>query len=159
MTPLVRWDPFAEWRGLRRAMNRSFYGFPSVQALRLGSGELWHSADPTLTFPVDVSETEDSVIVKAALPGIKPDEVEVSVSDGVLTVKGETKAEEKSEGENYYRREIRYGAFARSIQLPAEVVDEKADAEFKDGVLTVTLPKVEEAHPKTIKVKASATAN
>jgi len=152
MTSIVRWDPLAEFAGLRRAMNRSLYGFPSVH--------VWRNADTALSFPVDVSETEGSVVVRAALPGIKPDEVEASVSDGVLTLKGETKQDEKSEGENYYRREIRYGAFSRSIPLPVEVVGDKAEAEFKDGVLTVTLPKAEEARPKTIKITSgTAKAN
>jgi HSP20 family protein len=148
MRTLVRWDPFSEFRGLRRAMDRGvfeFYG-PTV----------WRNAETTLAFPVDLSETDGHVVVKAALPGIQPEDVDISVSDGVLTIKGETKSEEKSESENYHRREIRHGAFSRSITLPANVNDAKAEAEFQDGVLTVTLPKAEEARPKQIKVKAVA---
>jgi len=148
MRTLVRWDPFSEFRSLRHAMDRGLFQFygPTV----------WRNGDTTLTFPVDLSETEGQVVVKAALPGIQPEDVDISVSDGVLTIKGETKSEEKSEGGNYHRREIRYGAFSRSIALPAEVNDVKAEAEFQDGVLTVTLPKAEEARPKQIKVKAVA---
>jgi HSP20 family protein len=148
MKTLVRWDPFSEFRGLRRAMDRGvfeFYG-PTV----------WRNAETSLTFPVDLSETDGQVVVKAALPGIQPEDVDISVIDGVLTIEGETKSEEKSEAENYHRREIRYGAFSRAITLPTEVDDARAEAEFRDGVLTVTLPKAEEARPKQIKVKAVA---
>jgi HSP20 family protein len=148
MRTLVRWDPFSEFLGLRRAIDRGvfeFYG-PTV----------WRNAETSLTFPVDLSETDGQVVVKAALPGIQPEDVDISVSDSVLTIKGEAKSEEKSEGENYHRREIRYGAFSRAITLPTEVDDARAEAEFRDGVLTVTLPKAEEARPKQIKVKAVA---
>jgi len=141
MTTLVRWDPFAEFTGLSRALNRSFgYG---------------HARQYDLTFPVDLSETESEVVVKAVLPGVKAEEIDVSVNDGILTVKGEKKSETEAEGESYYRREIRYGAFSRSIPLPTAVDHEKADAEFVDGVLTITLPKAEEAKPKSIKVTAA----
>ena len=148
MRTVVRWDPFSEFRGLRHAMDRGlvqFYG-PTI----------WRNGETTLTFPVDLSETDGQVVVKAALPGIQPENVDISVSDGVLTIKGETKSEEKSDTENYHRREIRYGAFSRAIALPSEVDDAKAEAEFRDGVLTVTLPKAEEVRPKQIKVKAVA---
>ena len=148
MNTLVRWDPFSEFRSLRHAMDRGLFQFygPTV----------WRNGETALTFPVDLSETDGHVVVKAALPGIQPEDVDISVSDGVLTIKGETKSEEKSDGENYHRREIRYGAFSRVIALPAEVDDAKAEAEFQDGVLTVTLPKAEEARPKQIKVKVVA---
>jgi len=148
MRTLVRWDPFSEFRSLRHAMDRGMFQFygPTV----------WRNAEATPTFPVDLSETDGHVVVKAALPGIQPEDVDISVSDGVLTIKGETKSEEKGETENYHRREIRYGAFSRAITLPSEVDDAKAEAEFRDGVLTVTLPKAEEARPKQIKVKAVA---
>ena len=92
-------------------------------------------------------------MVRAALPGVKPDEIDISVSDGVLTIKGEHKEERKEEKESYYHREIRYGAFSRSIQLPCRVDHERAEAEFENGVLTVSLPKAEEVRPKTIKVR------
>jgi HSP20 family protein len=119
-------------------------------------GRGWRGTEAELTFPIDLSETEDTVSVKAVLPGIKPEDVDISVSEGVLTVKGESRFEQKSERENYYRQEIRYGAFSRSIPLPSRVNHEQAEAEFKDGVLTVTLPKTEEVRPKQIKIKPSA---
>ena len=148
MRTLVRWDPFSEFRGLRRAMDRGLFESYGPTA--------WLNGERTFAFPVDLSETDGQVVVKAALPGIQPEGVDISVSDGVLTIKGETKSEEKSDAENYHRREIRYGAFSRAIALPSEVDDAKAEAEFQDGVLTVTLPKAEEVRPKQIKVKAVA---
>jgi HSP20 family protein len=99
---------------------------------------------PELGFPLDVYETEDSLMVKAALPGVKPEEVEISVTGDTLTIKGE----------NYHRRELRYGSFCRSVPLPTGVNHHKAEAVFEQSVLTVTLPKAEEAKPKTIKVNA-----
>ncbi len=143
MRTLVRWDPFADFSGLRRA----FGEFPGVRTYR--------RSDLALTFPVDLSETDTAVVVKASLPGVAAADVDISVEDDVLTVKGEKKTEDTSEGENYYQREIRYGAFARSVPLPSKVDHDKAEATFQDGVLTVTLPKVEEARPKTIKITAT----
>lgn len=107
-----------------------------------------------LTFPTDLFETDDHVVVKAVLPGINPDEVEISVTEGVLTIKGEAKYDQKTERDNYYRREIRYGTFSRSIPLPTRVNHEQAEADFHNGMLTVSLPKAEEVRPKMIKVKA-----
>ena len=107
-----------------------------------------------LTFPIDVSETESDIVVKAVLPGVKADDVDISVCEGVLTIKGESSSEEKTEKENYYRQEIRYGAFSRSIALPNRVDHERAEADFAAGILTVRLPKAEEVRPKSIKVRA-----
>jgi len=147
MRTLVRWDPFSEFRGLRRAMDRGLFESYGPTAL---------NGERTFAFPVDLSETDGQVVVKAALPGIQPEGVDISVSDGVLTIKGATYSKDTTTTENYHRREIRYGAFSRAIALPSEVDDAKAEAEFQDGVLTVTLPKAEEVRPKQIKVKAAA---
>ena len=147
-TSIIRWDPFAEFTGLSRSLDRTFWGF--------GHG---HVRQYDLTFPVNVSETEDQVTVKAVLPGVRPEDVEISVNDGILMIKGESKFEAKAEGENYYRQEIRYGSFSRSVPLPSRVNHEQADAEFKDGVLTVTLPKAEEVRPKQIKIRSGAETN
>jgi len=146
-TSILRWDPFAEFTGLNRALDRTLWGFTHG-----------HVRQYDMTFPVDLSETEDQVTVKAVLPGIRPEDVEISVNEGILMVKGQVKHEEKTEGENYYRQEIRYGAFSRAIPLPTSVNDEQAAAEFKDGILTVTLPKAEEVRPKQIKIKPSSEA-
>lgn len=148
MSQLVRWDPFAEFGSLRRAMDRLFEDYAPARLRGEGA---------ELTFPVDLSETENEVIVKAVLPGIKPEDVELTVNEGVLTVRGESRSETTEEKENFYRREIRYGSFARSLPLPARVKQEEAEAEFKDGILTIHLPKAEEARPKTIKIKGAST--
>ncbi|NIO71811.1 MAG: Hsp20 family protein, partial [Anaerolineae bacterium] len=103
---------------------------------------------------VDMYETDEEVVVKTAVPGVKSEDIDVSITGDVLTIKGETKAEEKVEKANYIRQERRYGAFSRSLTLPSTVVADKATAEFENGVLTLTLPKAEEVKPKTIKVKA-----
>jgi HSP20 family protein len=130
---------------LRRAMDRVFEDFMPTRSLR---------GDAELTFPIDLSETENEVVVKAVLPGVKPNDVDISVTENVLTIKGQAQSEQTEEKENYYRREIRYGAFARSIPLPTRVNHEQAGAEFHDGILTVRLPKAEEVRPKTIRIRA-----
>ena len=147
MASLIRWEPFGDMRGLRERMGRVFEDF-------FRSPHLLPWEGPELGFPLDVYETEDSLVVKAALPGVKPEEVEISVTGDILTIKGETKSEEEVKREDYHRRELRYGSFCRSVPLPTGVNHNKADAIFEQGVLTVTLPKAEEAKPKTIKVKA-----
>ena len=149
MTQVVRWDPFNEFGSLRRAMDRLFEDF--------SPGRDWRGSEqPELTFPIDVSDSEAEVTVKAVLPGIKPDDVEITVSEGVLTVRGETRQETTDEKANYYRREIRHGSFARSVQLPTRVDQEKAEADFNDGILTIHLPKAEDVRPKAIKVKSGS---
>ena len=147
MSGLVRWDPFDDMRGLSRRMDHLFEGFfrgPHVLT--------WEPAE--LGFALDVLETDDALTVKAALPGVRPDEVDISVTGDILTIKGETKSEEETKNGNYHRRELRYGSFARSIPLPTRVNHEKAEAIFENGILTVTMPKAEEVKPKNIKIAA-----
>jgi len=142
MRALVRWDPFREMSAMRRVMDRLFdeSSTPTIWRARVRP------------IPVDLYETDDSVVAKAALPGVNPEEVEVSVNDDLLTIKGETKHEEKEEREYFLRRELSYGAFGRTLPLPASVDAEKATAEYEGGVLTITLPKVEGSRTKTIKI-------
>src|SRR5213596_1179070 len=104
MRTLMRWEPFAEFASLGRALERGHWGVPNGHTRRFD-----------LTPAVDLSETDSEVVVKASLPGVKAEDVDISVNDGILTVKGEKKYDDKTEGENFYRREIRYGAFSRSI--------------------------------------------
>jgi len=126
--------------GLRQAMDKLFED-SFVHPLRiwpeLGAGVL----------PIDVYQTKDDVIVKATVPGIKPEEVDI-------TIKGEHKEEEDTKEKDYLCRECRYGAFRRSVTLPVEMNGDKADASLEDGILTVTIPKAEEIKPKQIKVRA-----
>jgi HSP20 family protein len=101
---------------------------------------------------VDVIDREDEVVVRAEVPGYKKEDIEISVSNSSLTIKGETKTEEKEEKGDYYRCEISRGAFTRTVELPAAVDDSKAKASMKDGVLELTLPKVEKSKRHTITI-------
>jgi HSP20 family protein len=101
---------------------------------------------------VDVIDRDDEVVVRAAIPGYKKEDIEISVSDSMLTIKGETKTEEKEEKGDYYRCEISQGSFSRMVELPASVDDAKAKATMKDGLLELTLPKVEKSKRHTISI-------
>jgi HSP20 family protein len=103
---------------------------------------------------VEISDTPEAVIVKAQVPGINKDQIQVMVTDGALTLKGESKEEEEKKEKTYYRREFRYGAFTRTVPLPVAVQAEKATAQLKDGVLAITIPKSEQAREKTIPIQA-----
>lgn len=145
MPSLVRWDPFREMMSLRDVMDRlvdDAYIRP-----RDGMGML---SGPS----IDMIENEDEVLVQATLPGVKPDEVNLTITGDVLTIRGEIKSERNEERNNYVLRERRFGSFSRSVALPTTVVADKAKAEFEDGVLTLSLPKAEEVKPKTISIKA-----
>jgi HSP20 family protein len=147
MADITRWDPFAEMASLRQQIDRMFDEVRPWRALgSVNGGEAY--------FPVDLFETADAVVVKASLPGVRPEDIDISVTGQVLTLRGEAKEEKEEKGENWYRRERRSGAFARQFTLPAEVDAGKAHAEFEHGVLRLTLPKAEAARPKTIRVEA-----
>jgi HSP20 family protein len=131
---------------LREAMDRLFDdAFTRPISLRDGG---WTSP------AVDMYQTDDEVVVRAALPGFKADEVQINVTGDVLTLRGETKHEEEKKDKAWHIREHRWGSFERSIALPTEVTADKAVADFENGILTITLPKAEEVKPKTISVKA-----
>lgn len=144
---LTRWDPFAELRDLQREMDRlfeSFFGRTRAEVAEAGWSPL-----------VDIYETKDNLVVKAELPGVKPEEVEVNIVGDTLTLKGERKQEKEVSEEGYYHRELAYGAFQRSLALPQMVDPGKVKATFKNGVLEIILPKKEEAKPKAIKVEVA----
>jgi HSP20 family protein len=101
---------------------------------------------------VDIAETDNEVVVTAELPGVKQDDVDITIADDVLTLKGEKKEEKEVKEKNYHRIERSYGSFQRSVSLPAGVQADKAKATYKDGVLHITVPKAEEAKPKQIKI-------
>ncbi len=144
---LMRWDPWEEFRSIRRAMDRLWDELT-------GRREPGTLVEEVYTFPVDVYETADALVVKAALPGLRPEDVDISVQGDQLTIRGEYRQEAEEEKGNYHRRELRYGAFARRIPLPVQVDADKAEATFEHGLLTVTLPKTPEVRPKSIRVKA-----
>ncbi|MCX6812688.1 MAG: Hsp20 family protein [Candidatus Berkelbacteria bacterium] len=135
------WRPFRESVSLRDAMDRLFED--SVITPKSGG----------VMPKIDIKETTDSVIVKAELPGISEDDVDVEILDNVMTISGEKKSEEEKLDEGYYYKESHSGSFARSFTLPADVKAEKADADMKDGVLTITVPKIEPKKAKKIAIK------
>ena len=148
MTNLTRWEPAREMMTLREAMDRLFDdAFTHPFSLSREGGSNWSSP------AIDMYQTDDEVVVRAALPGIKPDEVQINVTNDVLTIRGETKQQEEKNDKSWHIREHRWGAFERSVRLPTGVMSDKAKADFDNGVLTITLPKSEEVKPKTITVK------
>lgn len=151
MSSLIRWDPFGELMSLRQAMDRLF----EQSVVRPSSiiSSLWEGSGVAL----DVYQTDTDVVVKAALPGVKPEDVEITITGDTLTIKGETKTEEEVKRENYFRQERRHGTFSRTVTLPSNLQTDKAEATFEHGVLTLTVPKAEEVRPKTIKVQAKDT--
>ena len=132
------WDPFAEMEDL---MSR----LPSVQS----QGSLQKGFIPA----VDVYETQKTIVVEIPLAGIRPEDVDVSVEHGVLTVQGQSKKEHEVEEKNYYRKEMRSGSFFRQVALPVPVKEDKVNAEFHDGVLTITCPKTEPIKAKKIAIQ------
>jgi HSP20 family protein len=149
MANVVRWEPFRDLVTLRSAMDDLFEkSFVPFRGLADGGDGAY--------FPIDLCENADEVTVRAQLPGMRPDDVDISVDGNILTIKGQTQEETTSEDDTWHRREIRRGAFARSLSLPAEVDAERAQAGFDNGLLTLRLPKREEAKPKRIQIKAAS---
>ena len=145
MSNLIRWEPAREMMSLREAMDRLFDdAFTHPLSIR----DAWSVP------AIDMYQTDDEIVVKAALPGIKADEVSINVTGEVLTLKGEVKHDEEKKEKAWHIREQRYGSFERSVVLPTEVVADKAKADFENGILAITLPKAETRKPKIINIKA-----
>ena len=146
MSNLTRWEPVREMMTLREAMDRLFDdAFTRPINLRDGG---WSAP------AIDMYETDDEVVVRAALPGFKADEVQINVTGDVLTLRGEIRQQEEQKERSWHIREHRWGSFERSVSLPTQVTADRAVADFENGILTITLPKAEEVKPKTISVKA-----
>ncbi len=144
MAELAVWRPLQE---LRREIDRiwdEFFG-------RMRPPERWEGFEWAPA--VDVSETEEAVVVRADVPGLEPENIEVHLSGNTLTIRGEKKQEKEEKKENFYRVERVYGSFLRTIELPAEVEADKVEATYKNGVLKIVLPKKAEAKGKAIKIK------
>ncbi|MFN3134201.1 MAG: Hsp20/alpha crystallin family protein [Candidatus Kryptonium sp.] len=147
---LIRWNPIRDLtteifdlqKEINKMFDRFFRGFEDEE-IRVIS---WSPR-------VDISETNDEYIVRAEIPGVSKDDVKITIKDDILTISGEKKQEKESKGENFHRIERVYGSFSRSFVLPGSVKVDKVEAKFKDGVLTIKLPKVEEAKPKEIEIK------
>jgi HSP20 family protein len=146
---IVRWEPFRDLVSTHRDFDRLFR---EAFTPFFGEGDL---STRTWAPPVDIYETENDIVLKAELPGVDPKDVEVRVEDNTLYLKGERKFEKEVKDENYHRVERAYGSFARSFTLPNSIDSENVKADYKDGLLTLTMPKREEAKPKRIKIAVS----
>lgn len=153
MANLIRWDPFREMTTMRdlmdRAIDEAFFDTP----------RLWSRQMEGFPLALDVAEDQESYMVKASIPGVDPNDVEVTLTDNVLTIKGEVKEEKNIEEKNYHLRERRFGSFTRSVTLPLSVDADKVEATHENGVLTLRLPKTEAVKPKKISVKKMITGN
>ena len=151
MSDLIPWRKREEWglTQMRREMDRLFDRFFESWPLRgLAETGRWMPS-------VDVSETEKELIVRAELPGMDPKEIDISMSGNVLTIKGERKHEREEKKENFHMVERSSGSFSRSIQLPTEVKAEKIQATYKDGILSISMPKTKAEAVKKIEVKTA----
>ncbi|MGB2610289.1 MAG: Hsp20/alpha crystallin family protein [Isosphaeraceae bacterium] len=147
---IQHWEPLREMVSLRDAMN-SLLQESFVRPVGLmGNG--------AALLPLDIAETEDEFIVKASLPGVRPEDVHITAHGDTLTIRGEMKAEEEKKGEHYHLRELRQGHFQRTVTLSTPISADKAQAQFENGVLTLKLPKAEESKPKEIKIGGGAPA-
>jgi len=149
---IVRWEPVRDLVSLQDRMNMLFsQSFRGIN--RGGSEEDW--AQGAWSPAVDIYEKDGNIVLKAELPGIEAKDVDVTVENNILTLRGERQFDQEVQRENYQRVERSYGAFTRSFTLPTVVETEKIKAEFKDGVLRMTLPKKEEAKPKQISINVT----
>jgi HSP20 family protein len=139
-----RWDPFQDLLALQDEMNQVFGRARQGQA---GTGRVWAPA-------LDISERKDAYVVTVEVPGVSPDDLDITLEDGLLTIQGERQFTSESSEHQYHRVERRYGAFRRSITLPSQVQADAIEASFENGVLEVIVPKAEEAKPKKISVRA-----
>lgn len=144
MSQMIRWDPFREMLSMRSMMDRILEDWDRPSSPR----------DSLIAPSVDLLQTPEDVIVRATLPGVKADDIRISVTADTVTLQGEISQESDIEGAQYHLRERRYGGFTRTLPLPAPVVADKGDARFEDGILTLTLPKADEVKPRQISVKA-----
>jgi HSP20 family protein len=147
---IVRWEPFGDVWNLRRSMDRVFDDY-FTSPTRTGD----EGMRPAMAMPIDVFYTDDALVVKGNMPGVKPDDVDITVTGNALNIKAETKLEQDAKEENYIFRERRFSSYSRSMTLPDDVDPSKIEAAFDDGVLTLTVPKSEEKKPKQIKIKAT----
>ena len=143
--PPTCWEPMREMLTLREAMNQLFDD-SFTRPINMSGGSVLPA--------IDLYQDDEKVVVRAALPGLKAEDVQISVTGDMLTLRGEFKLVNDPKDVTYHLREQHYGAFERSLRLPAEVQTDKSKADFENGVLTISLPKAEAIRPKTISIKA-----
>jgi len=150
---IIKYDPFREMRSLQDEVNRLF-----ASSFSRGGNEsdLMRGA---WSPQVDIFENQNEIVLEAELAGMRPEDVEISIENNVLTIHGDRKFEKKDEGDNFHRVERSYGSFTRSFTLPPTVRSESANAEFENGVLRLTLAKREEAKPRRIEIKATGSGS
>jgi HSP20 family protein len=148
------WRPFMDLTRWERDMDRMMEDFFGRRVSPWRPGSWFRGDELAARAPaVDLFEEKDDIVVKAELPGMDKDSIEVNLTDSTLTIKGEKKKEEEVKEENYYRSERTYGSFVRNVELPKAVHTDKVKATFKNGILEIRIPKTEEAKAKEIKVK------
>ncbi len=143
---LIRWDPFGDMAQLREQVNRLFEQSLAHSGREPGFAQTW---SPT----VDIVETDAAITLHAELPGMKPEEIDIQITGDTLTLKGERKVQKEEKGRQYVRIERSYGAFQRSFTLGLPIDQGAVKANYRDGVLEITLPKREEVKPKQVKVQ------
>lgn len=147
---LVKWDPFRELEDVTNRLNRIF----GQSLVRSESGQNMLAVSDWAP-SVDISETDSAYLIKGEIPGVKKEDVKVTIQDGMLTIQGERRQEKEEKGKKFHRIECSYGSFARSFRVPSDADENSVKAEFKDGMLNVTLAKSEKAKPKSINVSVS----
>jgi HSP20 family protein len=150
MSRIVRWDPFRDMIAMRSQMDQIM-----DEWLRASNTVENGENSQAMRLAVDVSETESNFVVKASIPGINPDDLDISFSDNTLTIRGESRDEHVEENERFHLRERRFGQFMRTIALPLAVDADHIEAQHENGVLTLTLPKAEETKPRKISIRNS----
>lgn len=147
------WNPWRDMMTLRDAMDRLFQeSFVRPTSALLGRGAT------TGAVPLDIRETDDGYEVDATLPGVRPEDVQITVEGDTLTIRGETRNEQERKDQNYITRERHSGSFYRSVTLPAPINADQAQASFEHGILHLTLPKAEQARPKQIRISGAQTS-
>lgn len=152
MANMTRWNPLAEFEDILDRYNRQLAGRNTTDPAN-GTREIMQKTDWAPM--VDISENKDAFVIKAELPGIKKEDVKVSVQDGVLTLQGERNYETTDDDDKRHRVERFYGHFSRSFTLPENVDDENIQANYQDGILELTLPKQDKAKPRSIEVEVN----
>lgn len=150
---IQRWNPWHELTDMERKMDETMR-YPLITLRRPLYWWRIHNGDAAWTPALEMYEKGDKYIVRAELPGMEKDDIDISVEGNVLTITGEKKAESEVKDEDYYRCEFNYGKFVRSVNLPKKVNPEKVEASYENGVLEISLPKVEEVKPKKVAIKA-----
>ena len=149
MRTITRWNPYREMISLRNMMDQMLED-SFVRRL----GETTEPTMASLTVPIDMYEKNGDFVIRTELPGLKAEDIDISIDDNALTIKGEFERENQEQSDNMLFQELRYGKFQRTVNLPSQVDSDQVDATFEEGVLRLTLPKTEEAKPKQISVKS-----